>query len=320
MTPKVSLIICTYNAKDDLQQCLSSLEAQTYENFEIIIVNDASTDHTADFLDQYRDSSSLQINVVTNGTNLGVAGSRNVGIRQARGEVIAFTDADCTSDPAWLSELLKGFDQPNVAAVGGKIVDHSTDNIWELTNKGHNYVAPEAGYVTYIQGCNMSFSQSILNRYMFNDELKYGYEEKLLCDLLTRDGYKISYNPNALVYHKHRNTLKALVRQKYLRGFSSIWYRKKQHKFFMFKRHIIMLLALLTVPFAVLNNIFLYAFLLLTSAFLSSILRDEKIFGAKTTKEIILTFPFLVFIEFSHFWGSIVGLLEFRVFRKTIND
>ena len=317
MTPRVSVIVCTYNAKDDLKHCLRSLEVQTYKDFEVTVINDASTDLTAEFLNEYQASSSLQMRVVANETNLGVAGSRNAGIRHASGEIIAFTDADCTLNPAWISELIKGFEQPAVAAVGGKILDHRTENIWELTNKGHNYVASDAGYVTYIQGCNMSFLNSVLKQYMFNDELKYGYEEKLLCDLLIKTGYKIYYNPNALVYHKHRSTLKALVRQKYLRGFSSIWYRKKQNKFFMLKRHFILLLALCLLPFILVYKVIFSFFSCLFTIVLMSILRDEVLYRAKNLTEIILTFPFLLFVEFAHFFGSLVGLLKFRLFCST---
>ena len=313
---KVSIIVCTYNAKDDLKECLESLENQDYDEKEIIIVNDASEDGTSEFLQDFKSQTKMKMTVITNETNFGVAGSRNVGIQHATGEIIAFTDADCVADRSWISELVKGYGHADVGAVGGSISDKRITNIWELSDKGHDFVTSAEGYVSYIQGCNMSFEAKVLRKFMFNDEIKYGYEEALLCDYLIGDGYKIYYKPQAVVHHKRRSHLGALLRRKYLLGLSSIWYRKKQHEFFMFKRHLILLIALFCLPFFVINKLFLYFFLLLFLIFSLSLLRDEIIFKKKSIEEILLTFPFLIFIEFAHFGGSFAGLVKFRVLKS----
>jgi glycosyltransferase involved in cell wall biosynthesis len=148
---KVSVIVCTYNAQDDLKECLESLESQDYEEIEIIVVDDASEDGSARFLQDFRAGTKMEMIVVRNQINLGVAGSRNVGIEKARGGIIAFTDADCIADRRWISELLKGYDRKDVRAVGGSIADKRITNIWELSDKGHDYVASAEGYVSYIQ-------------------------------------------------------------------------------------------------------------------------------------------------------------------------
>lgn len=228
MSMKVSVIVCTYNAKDELKECLESLENLDYRDKEIIIVNDASSDDTLEFLQKFKNRTTLKTTIVTNERNRGVAGSRNAGIQHAAGEIIAFTDADCVADCRWISELVKIYGQEDVAAVGGRILDTRVTSIWNLASKGLNFVASSEGYVSYIQGCNMSFDSSVLRKYMFSDEIKYGYEETLLCDYLVDSGYKIYYNPGAVVHHKHRTNLAALLKQKYLRGVSSIWYRKKK--------------------------------------------------------------------------------------------
>ena len=154
---------------------------------------------------------------------------------------------------------------------------------------------------------------------MFNDEIKYGYEEKLLCDYLFNEGHKIYYRPQAVVHHKHRNTLIGLLRRKYLLGVSSIWYRNKQNKRLMFKRHIIFLFALVLIPFSLIHYLFLCLSLSLFLVFSLSLLRDEIIFKAKSIREIIITFPLLIFIELLHFLGSCVGLVKFRFFKKSIS-
>lgn len=317
MSKKVSVIVCTYNAKDELKECLESLENLDYRDKEIIIVNDASSDDTLEFLQQFRNRTKLKTIIVTNERNRGVAGSRNAGIQHAAGEIIAFTDADCITDCKWISELVKIYDQEDVAAVGGRILDTRVTSIWNLASKGLNHVASSEGYVPYIQGCNMSFDGKVLRKYMFNDEIKYGYEETLLCDYLVDDGYKIYYNPGAVVHHKHRTSLAALLKQKYLRGVSSIWYRKKKNKLFMFKRHLVLLISLLCIPFFVMSKFFLYISLILFLVFLFSLLRDEIIFHHNINKNIIIYFPFLILIELFHFAGSCAGVVKFRFLKQT---
>jgi len=316
MATKVSIIVITYNAKDDLKECLASLENQNYNEKEILVINDASTDDTLNFLKHYKTQTSMEMTVISNERNLGVAGARNVGIQHAGGDIIAFMDSDCVADPNWVLELVKEFKHKDIAAVGGSIFDGHISNIWELVRKGHDYVARSEGYVPFIKGCNMSFDTNVLKKYMFNDEIKYGYEDLLLCDYLIDDGYRILYRPEAVVHHKHRSTLRRLMKQMYLRGYSSIWYLKKRKKFFMYKRHFLLLCALFFVLFSKINKSFLYGSLFLFSVASFYLLLEEIKFNKKTVKEIIYTIPFRVFIELFHFAGAMAGLIKFRVLKR----
>jgi glycosyltransferase involved in cell wall biosynthesis len=315
MEKRVSVIVCCYNMGGMLRQCLESLCRQTYSNREFIVVNDASTDDTPQVVSEYQLRIGNDLTLVTNPENCGVAGSRNVGIRHAQGDLIAFTDADCVAESDWLSEIVGSFAR-NVAAVGGRILNDDCRNIWELSEKGHNYVARIEGPVTYLQGCNMAFDATVLRSFMFNDEIKYGYEEALLCDHLVENGHRIQYNPRAVVHHSHRANLAGLLKQKYQRGYSSIWYRKKQRKFPMLKRHFLMLLSLALAPAGFFHPLAWYviAVLLLAAAF--SLFRDEHLFGAKRSREIWMTLPVLCGTELAHFAGAFSGLFVFR-FRKT---
>ena len=313
MYPFVSVVVVSHNEEKNIGDCLDSVISLGYpkELHEIIVV-DSSLDETKQIVSRYP-----KVKLVDSSTS-NLAVKRNIGFQQARGEYIAFTDADCIVDHKWISEFVKGYVHKDVKAVGGSILDKRITNIWELSDKGHDFVATAEGNVSYIVGCNMSFDSNVLRKYMFNDELKYGYEEALLCDYLIDDGYKIYYRPQAVVYHKHRSNLIGSLRRKYLLGMSSIWYRKKQNMFIMFKRHFIFLNALFLIPFFVMNKLFLYLSLVLFLVFSLSLLRDEIIFNKKSIKEIIITFPFLIVIEFSHFAGSVVGLVKFKALKRLI--
>ncbi|HDH53736.1 MAG TPA: glycosyltransferase family 2 protein [Nitrospirae bacterium] len=316
MAKRVSIIVITYNAGDDLKECLDSLEKQDYYEKEIVVVNDASTDGTQEFLQHFKNQTEVEMITVTNENNFGVAGARNVGIRHATGEIIAFTDSDCVADSKWVSELVRAYDHEGVAAAGGRILDDRVDNVWKRSSRGLNHVSVSEGYVSYIQGCNMSFKSEILRQYYFNDEIKYGYEETLLCDYMIADGHKIYYNPEAIVHHKHKADLRSLLRQKYLRGVSSVWYRQKQHKFFMLKRHLVLLIAVLLIPFAAISTVLLYLSLALMMVFFAGLFRDEVLFGRKNIFDILMTFPFLIFIELFHFAGACAGIVKFKILRQ----
>lgn len=112
--PDFSVIVPAWNAEKTLVRCLKSLTRQTLaqERYEIIIVDDGSTDRTADIADQFSVVYHYQ-------ENCGPAAARNAGVSLAKGAVIFFTDADCVPDPDWLEEMSAPFARPEVAAVKG---------------------------------------------------------------------------------------------------------------------------------------------------------------------------------------------------------
>ena len=108
--PLVSVIIPTYNRKNTLKRCIDSVLAQTYRNFEIILVDDCSTDGTMEFVEaDYGDVSDINIVYVRNDSNLGAGASRNVGVSYAAGEYLAFHDSDDTWHPDKLEKQMREF-------------------------------------------------------------------------------------------------------------------------------------------------------------------------------------------------------------------
>lgn len=104
LAPLVSVVIPTYNRKHTLKRCIDSVLNQTYKNYEIIIVDDCSTDGTMEYVEaEYGAISDINIVYVRNDNNLGAAGSRNAGVSYANGEYIAFHD----SDDEWLPDKLE---------------------------------------------------------------------------------------------------------------------------------------------------------------------------------------------------------------------
>jgi len=90
--PLVSVIIPVYNVEDYLSECIESVLNQSYQNLEVIVINDGSTDNSGDIIDKYRDSDERIVAIIQ--ANKGLAETRNVGIKHATGEYIYFLDSD----------------------------------------------------------------------------------------------------------------------------------------------------------------------------------------------------------------------------------
>jgi GT2 family glycosyltransferase len=306
----VSVVVSTFNAKHDLLECLMSLEAQTHKSMEVVVVDDGSTDGTKEALAAFADQTALNLVVVNNEANLGVAGARNVGIGRAEGEIVAFLDADAVAERDWITEMLRGFRNDGVAGVGGLTVEKDIGNIWELLEKGSDRIGDREGYVAYVRGCNMAFRSGILRAHPFDDEIKYGFEETLLCDLLAEEGHKLYHRPQALVRHKRRNSAAGLLMQKYERGKSAVWYRKKRAKPLLYRRHVALSAALAACAFGTVSWIAQLLAGLLVCVFVASLARDEIQLRRKTAKELAITLPLIVMMELGHYTGSLVGLMK----------
>ena len=123
---RFSVVIPTHNREKSLRRCLLAVTSQDYPDYEMIVVDDASQDGTADMV-------SLEFPhafYLRQRSNLGPAAARNRGIQEATGEVIAFTDDDCIPPSNWLSSLAAGFEaHPQASAVGG--LQEPPEEIWK---------------------------------------------------------------------------------------------------------------------------------------------------------------------------------------------
>ena len=210
--PKVSVVICVYNGERTLDACLASLQKLNYPNYEVIVVNDGSTDTSRQIAEKYN-----YIRLI-NQENKGLSEARNVGIRASTGEIIAFTDSDCTADADWLNYLVARFHSSEFAAVGGPNLSPPDDSMIAscvaVSPGGPTHVLLDDEVAEHIPGCNMAFRREALHAIGgFDPIFRAAGDDVDLCWRLQNKGYKIGFSPAAVVWHFRRNTVRDYLKQ-----------------------------------------------------------------------------------------------------------
>src|SRR5205085_2872564 len=109
--PRVSVVVCTYNGGRTLAQCLASLKVLDYPDYEVIVVDDGSTDDTRQILARFPGVRAIHQ------PNRGLSVARNVGLHLATGAIVAYTDSDCFADADWLTHLVHQLQRSGADAV-----------------------------------------------------------------------------------------------------------------------------------------------------------------------------------------------------------
>jgi O-antigen biosynthesis protein len=210
--PKVSVIVCAYNGERTMDRCLASLETLNYPNYEVVVVNDGSTDRTREIAERY-----AYIRLI-NQENQGLSAARNVGLRAATGDIIAYTDCDCMADPDWLTHLVARFLSSDFGAVGGPNLpppDSSlVANCVAVSPGGPTHVLLDDEVAEHIPGCNMAFRREALEAINgFDPVFRAAGDDVDLCWRLQNKGYKIGFSAAAVVWHFRRNTVRDYIKQ-----------------------------------------------------------------------------------------------------------
>ena len=216
MTPLVSIIIVNWNAKDYLEQCIDSLLSQTLSNFEIILVDNNSTDNSLELIEKKYP----QIKLIKNNENVGFAEGNNIGIKHAKGKYIALFNPDAVAENNWLSHLIPVLDSSDrIAAATGKMYylgdKFGKDAVFCTWSKINPYTSipfnftnnePESK-VDYLSGAAMLVKKEVIDKIGFLDPDYFLYfEETDWCARMIRAGYDLIYVPQAIVWHEVSST------------------------------------------------------------------------------------------------------------------
>lgn len=214
----VSIILLTYNNEGDLAMCIPSILGQTYRHFELLVVDNGSTDGTVEFIrTRYP-----EITLIETGANLGYAGGNNFGFGCAKGDYIVVVNPDTWVYPDWLSSLIKPLDvDPAIGITNSKILEYDDRDHGACGNTSHYtglhfprgmeksasaFTKPET--LSAISGCSFAIRRELLAALGGFDADYFMYLEDSDLSLRTRlMGYKIVFTPNSVLYHKHSKVI-----------------------------------------------------------------------------------------------------------------
>ncbi len=231
--PEISVIVPVYNTEEYLRRCIDSILAQTFTDFELILVDDGSTDNSGKICDEYAQTDK-RVRVFHN-ENGGVSSARNFGLDMAQGKYIMFSDSDDVVSQYWISRLMEHLDVDTLA-VGGYC--NSKEKLGQVFNLKISYKVSSQEYYKYkiagIAGyvCNCIFCKHIINinslRFReiknsgdFNEDLVFVLQYVKLMKYVSYTGYTDYF------YDNHTDSLSHIYVNLYFKKYEEkfkLWY------------------------------------------------------------------------------------------------
>jgi GT2 family glycosyltransferase len=216
-SPSASVIVVNWNKKEYLNDCLASLQAQTFSNFEVILVDNGSTDGSVEYV---RQKFPGWVRILRNGRNEGFSGGNNRGIRAAAGKYIVLLNNDAQADARWLEELVKAAEEnPRAGMLASKIYLQGRtkiiDNVGHLMyrdglNRGRGRLEADHGQYDKIEevffpsGCAALYRRKMLDEVGLFDEEFFAYGDDTDLGIKGRlAGWNCLYVPKAVVHHHY---------------------------------------------------------------------------------------------------------------------
>ena len=215
MVPKVTVLIPNYNGKKWLEQCLPTIQKTTYPNYEVLVVNNGSTDQSGEFLKKnYPDVRVIEIK-----KNKGYAGANNFGVKYASGKYVLFLNNDTQVTPKFLEPLVEkiesdkkiGAIQPQIRHMVNKKVIDSIGSFFTFTGFLYHYgyfqnheekkYNKELSVYSVKGACFLMRKKDYMDLGGIDESFVTYVEESDLCHRILLSGKKIIYVPQSIVYH-----------------------------------------------------------------------------------------------------------------------
>lgn len=218
--PRVSVVIPNLNGITILGCCLASLERQVFKDFEVVLVDNGSTDGSVKYA---KAEFPWLDNVIENPSNLGFARACNQGIEASRGDLVALLNNDTEAEPSWLSELVKSADgNPGAGMFASKTLFFDRRDVIDTTghliypdglNRGRGRLEIDEGQydnkpdVFFPSGCAALYRKQMFDEIGTFDEYHFAYGDDTDIGIRGRlAGWKCVFVPTAVVYHRYSIT------------------------------------------------------------------------------------------------------------------
>lgn len=228
--PFVSIVIPCFNEEKYIGQCIDSIRNQHYDSgFEVIAVDNSSTDDTVRII---IDKGAI----LENAKKRGPAAAKNKGIEKAKGDIIVFIDADCVAHPDWLKRIVEPFQNLTTGCVAGEIIPNDPKTMIEkfLCSKKHLFQSVNIShpFLPFAATANAAYKREIFEKNGFFDEnLFIGEDADMSWRMQLFTNYKLTYIPDATVFHPHESRPKELFRQKRRHAYGSVMLYKKYKRY-----------------------------------------------------------------------------------------
>ncbi|ERT06165.1 glycosyl transferase 2 family protein [Lyngbya aestuarii BL J] len=213
----VSVVVPIYNGEADLPDLIQCLRSQTYrpDQVEYLLVDNNSRDRTAEMLQAFATDT---IRPLWENHIQSSYAARNQGIRIAQGEIVAFTDADCRPEPQWLEKLVKPFEDATIGIVVGEIVALPGQTLLEKHADRQDTLSQKHTithkFFPYGQTANLAIRRPIFEQVgLFRPYLTTGGDADICWRIQQQTEYQVYFAQDAIIKHKHRETLRQLRSQ-----------------------------------------------------------------------------------------------------------
>ncbi len=302
----VSVIIPAYNEVEHINACLSALSEQSFpaDKYEVIVVDDGSTDGTTEMVKQFS-----WVKLICQ-DNQGPAAARNNGVKISKGRVILFTDADCQPDFHWVEQLSKPILEGQAIGVKGIYRTHQDQlaaRFAQIEFEDRYDLLKRRDNIDFVDSHSAGFDkEAYLSVGGFDPHFPVANNEDVdLSYKLSNKGYRMVFNPKAIVYHQHPSTLKEYLRVKFLRAYWRLMvYKRYPSKVLQdsytpqtLKLQILLaFIALIALALSILSSFWFKVFLFSAAIFLLSTI-PLVIKALKRDPKVALVAPGFIFLR-----------------------
>lgn len=213
---KVTFYIPCFNAARFIENTIDAVLSQTYPIEEILIIDDGSLDNTLELIEKYKENVAIPIRLFSHKTNLGLAETRNTGVRNCRSEYIASIDADVKIAPDWLENIMEEFSSHDIAGVGGCLEEtykRSLADVWRNTHMRQSWGKKKLKNPSFLYGSNACYRKhAIIKAGMYDKRAKTNGEDVYIGKQILQSGQSLIYTPAAVCHHLRQDTVISIIR------------------------------------------------------------------------------------------------------------